>query len=378
MTERPCPTGFIAFKRDCGHKQAIPIKCKSPLCPNCERARAQRVQRRWIATLKTLPELKFMTLTIVSGKNLAERLQVLDTAFRSLLDTRLGRNNRHKIQRIVFAKIESLRTSQAITEDTAQAWQSSTVRWLKMVEKAEAKRGKSFKLRKLLKGLSSLEITDNSETNEWHAHRHLILSMPYMPQIVLSELWNLATNGQGQIVDIRAITNVETGILEAVKYVTKGWEIREERADELLTALKGKKRTWVIGRIKPQEDEPKPCPDCNEIECKCHKVIVVTEVNKLDDGTGYYTEPINEPPQRLVIYKDDKSRLTWRSEPIEPDVLSLYRQKYQEKAAHANATGPPQHKNPKSRGGLAITLPKMDTQSNKPKPAEATTLFLLG
>ena len=319
-----------------------------------------------------------MTLTIQNGQDLAERLKVLDTAFRNLLDIRLGRNNRKKIQRLVFAKITDLKATGSITEETAEQWQTSTARWLKMVENAADKKGESFKLRKLLKGLSSLEVTYNAEADTWHAHRHLIISMPYMPQIVLGELWSQATNGQGKVVDIRAITDVESGVTEAIKYTTKGWEIPEEKEAELLAALKGKKRTWVIGRIKPQDEEPKPCPDCNEVDCKCHKVAVVTEaVNKLDDESGYYTQPLNEPPQRLVVYKDDKGRLMWRSEPIEPDVLSLYQQRYQEKVIQRHATGPPKRQNQPNKGGLIIKMPKMDSQTNKPKQAEKVALFAI-
>lgn len=305
-----------------------------------------------------------MTLTIRNGIDLAERLTLLDASFRKLLDFRIGRNNRGKIKREVTSYINKLLDNKKINQEQADKWISSTSNWLSFIAKQEAKHGQSFKLRKLLKGLSSLEVTYNQEDQTWHAHRHLILSMQYMPQIVLTVLWQMATNQEGKIVDIRAIKDVKTGLQEAIKYTTKAWEIPDEKADELLKALKGKKRTWVIGRIKPQEEEPAKCPGCNQAECKCKKVAIVSETQKLNDG-GYYahhaTDP-TAPARRLIIRRDLRGRLVWEAEPFTEADLSLYRAKYQEKE---QASSPPSHTKRVSRGELIIKLPKLAQESQK-------------
>jgi hypothetical protein len=362
MGKPECPTGYLALKRGCGHAQAVALTCKSPLCPVCEKARAQRVQRRWIPTLKTLPQLKLLTLTIANGPDLAERLSVLDRSFRRLLDIRIGRNNRRKIEREVAREIKHLIQAGSITSETGEAWSRSVARWLKAVDHAQEKRGRSFKLRALLKGLSSLEITYNKETGTWHAHRHLIISMPYLPQIVLSTLWRIATKNDGQIVDVRAIEDVETGVQEALKYVTKAWEIPDTGPDlfgkpdpqeELLKALKGKKRTWVLGRIKPVE-QPKVCAGCGKEECSCERVATVSMNDQVAPGS--FDVPGQPTLTRLHIYRDDKNRLTWTIERGE-GVLSLYRPMYQDKERHEGLHDPPRRKRTFHSPDLTITIP---------------------
>jgi len=297
---------------------------------------------------------------------------VLDASFRRLLDLRIGRNNSKKIRRLVTQKIAELVKAESIDAPTAEAWATSTDRWLKAVTRAEERRGKSFKLRKLIKGLSSLEITYNAKDTSWHAHRHLIVSMPYMPQIIMGELWNIATEGKGQIVDVRAIKDVETGVLEAIKYVTKGWEIpdagenlfgKPSPQEELLAALHGKKRTWVIGRIKPQE-QPKVCAGCGKEECTCERIATVSMTDKVEDG-GFDVPNPTGTPERIYIYRDEKNRLTWRMLRGE-DVLSLYRAKYQVKECTDGVHDPPTCRRVYTSPDLTITLPQT---AEAPKPS---------
>lgn len=364
MCKRPqCPTGYIALKRECGHQQAVAIKCKSPLCPTCERERAAKVAKRWRPTLEGLPELKLMTLTLRSGHDLAPHLAELDTGFRALLDFRIGKDNRAMIEGKVSAKVAELQARGSISTEQGNQWKASAAKWLGMIEKRETKHGKSFKLRKLLKGLSSLEITYNESAATWHAHRHIIVSMPYMPQIVLSELWSIATEGRGQIVDVRAIGHDLTGGLkEALKYTAKAWEIPDDKADELLAAVKGKKRVWPIGRIKPADKEPTKCPDCQSEECTCKRVAMVSTSDKLEDGS--YDIHDAPTPQRLIIRRDKKRGLVWEVASYDPS-LSLYRPKYQEKAADDGTHDPPRGARVFISRDLTITLPQTNYERRK-------------
>jgi len=243
------------------------------------------------------------------------------------------------------------------------------------VEHAQEKRGRSFKLRALLKGLSSLEITYSRDTGTWHAHRHLIVSMPYLPQIVLSTLWRMATKNDGQIVDVRAITDVESGVTEALKYVTKSWEIPETGPDlfgrpdpqeELLTALKGKKRTWVLGRIKPIE-APKICAGCGKEECSCERVAVVSMSDQV--APGAFDVPGEQVLTRLHIYRDDKNRLTWRMETGD-GVLSLYRPMYQVKEREEGLHDPPRRRRVFSSPDVTITMPTSELDREMQRRAE--------
>ena len=158
-----------------------------------------------------------MTLTIRNGTDLAERLTVLDISFRKLLDYRLGRNNRNRLKKRTLGIINQWEEKEIKTPEQAEQLRRSVESWFAYIERQEKLVGKSFKIRKLLRGLSSLEITYDEDT-QWHPHRHLIVSMRYIPQIILSVLWQWATDGQGKIVDIRAVKDIKDGLRETIKW----------------------------------------------------------------------------------------------------------------------------------------------------------------
>ena len=348
-----CPTGIIAFKRTCGHQQAVVMKCGSPLCAECERERIARIVERWTEPLEALPSLKLMTLTIRNGEEAAERLKVLDTSFRKLMDFRLGRTNLRRLKKRVFRFISQWEEKEIKTPEQAEQLRRSVESWFTYIERQEKLNGKSFKVRKLLKGLSSLEVTYDEDT-KWHPHRHLIVSMRYMPQIILTVLWQWATEGQGQIVDIRAVKDIAGGLRETIKYTVKGLTIPEEKEEELLKALFRKKRVWVIGRIKPKPEDPKPCPGCERTDCNCKKVAVVTNAtnavinNTLYVATIYPDGSIIPETVMITIAHDTKRRLVWDIQPMTDALrLSLYSHRYQENSQQSQGppssnTGPPE------------------------------------
>ncbi len=320
------------------------MKCGSPLCAECERERIARIVERWTEPLEALPTLKMMTLTIRNGEDLAERLKVLDTSFRKLMDFRLGRNNRARLKKRVLGVIDRWEEKDIKTPEQAEQLRASVKSWFAYIERQEKLNGKSFKIRKLLKGLSSLEVTYDEDT-KWHPHRHLIVSMRYIPQIVLSVLWQWATEGQGQIVDIRAVKDIKDGLRETIKYTVKGLTIPEDKEEELLKALFRKKRVWVIGRVKPKPEEPKPCPGCDRTDCTCKKVAVVTnETNAIINNSVYVAMIYPDGsiiPETVVmtIAHDHKRHLVWDIQPMTESLrLSLYGHRYQENSQQSQRT----------------------------------------
>lgn len=287
-----------------------------------------------------------MTLTVKGEAVLVPQLQKLDKSFRGLLDYRLGKHNRRCIRRRVTERLQKLK-DEGKEPNKLEQWSRATDKFLEMCEKREREEGKSFKFRKLLEGISNLEITYNTELKLWHSHRHLILSMPFIPEIVLSTIWEEVTDGDGFVVDIRTVTDLKEGLKETIKYCTKFWEIPKEKEEELLQAIKNKKRLWVIGRIKPAEPEPKPCPDCKSIECKCNKVAILengTEDSILDGALYIGCLPNNtKTPVLYTIGKDPKTGVTiWDVTEIKRDDLSLYRTKYQVNASENSTPITPQ------------------------------------
>ena len=124
MEQLSCPRGHIIGVRDCGHHQAIVYRCKTVLCPDCERIRAARATAAWQPTLEKLPNLKSLTLTIKNGGQLKERLKVLDESFRALLDFRIGRNNRYRIRRTVATALDRKIARGKLTRERGGAWGS--------------------------------------------------------------------------------------------------------------------------------------------------------------------------------------------------------------------------------------------------------------
>lgn len=329
-----CPTGYIAHLRtNCGYRQATPIYCKSILCRECEKRRAIEAQERWYEVLAQYKHLSMMTLTVKGDSKLEKQLALLDSAFRKLLDYRLGQRNRAIILNNVKAELESL-FKQGKDKDKLNKWQRSTEAFLTMCEKKEKEEGKSFKFRKLLEGLSSLEVTYNTSADLWHSHRHLILSMPFIPEIVLSVIWQIVTDQAGKIVDIRTVKDLKEGLKETIKYTTKAWEIPQEKEEELIKAMRNKKRLWPIGRIKPIKPPPKPCPYCKSTDCDCTKVVMLendTEEAILNNALYLARLPDNtKTPVLIAISTHPQTKgKTWEAIEVSRDSLSLYQPKYQ-------------------------------------------------
>ncbi len=121
-------------------------------------------------------------------------------------------------------------------------------------------------------GFATFEVTYHDDTG-YHPHRHLTVDSWYIPWPLLAALWRAATDGAGEIVDIRAVSRDRKGMLEAVKYVTKAWEIPKDKAGELRQVVFGKKRVWPLGGAKPAKVD-KTCPGCGRPTCQCHVMDV--------------------------------------------------------------------------------------------------------
>ena len=80
------------------------------------------------------------------------------------------------------------------------------------------RRTKYFKER-VIGGFKALEITFNEKSRTWHPHFHILLIGWFIEQSWLSETWEKYTGGK--IVDIRKVRDLQRGIKEVTKYVTK-------------------------------------------------------------------------------------------------------------------------------------------------------------
>jgi hypothetical protein len=119
----------------------------------------------------------------------------------------------------------------------------------------------------------------------WHFHAHILASrMAWWEQAELAETWRWISKGYGQIVDIRAVQNLSSGIAETLKYVMKPtnllrWGLEQVRQFNALGRTKlrecyGELR-GLVGELEddgedqlglePEElplAEGEPCPVC--------------------------------------------------------------------------------------------------------------------
>lgn len=255
---------FILVKQDCGNARAVGMDCGDPLCQDCERARARERRQRWTPAIMAMRYPVMMTLTIKSGPVLDERNTTMQKYFRKFLDLRLGSRNRVKFLDLAM---EYTRTHFSDNATDLEKWEGR----VRSFDKYLGTLASSARVRDLFPGgLANIEITYSDE-HGWHAHKHMVIDSPYIPQPYLVALWKFITEGEGQVVDIRKVDKSGKSIAEVIKYLAKINDIPEDKQDEFRKAVKGLKRVWPLGDARPVEVS-NPCPFCGGSACHGHLV----------------------------------------------------------------------------------------------------------
>lgn len=267
---------YAVIGRTCGAGQLVPVDCGDPLCPECEKRRSSERREHWKPVFTSMRSPRMITLTIKSGDELKERIKVLQSSFRRLLDYRLGPRNLKLIKGRSDAFLE-LHLSKLVTEGTINELEATRrlITFRKYINRFEGmiNRYKQFKtkwprMRDVIgPGFATLEITHNQDT-AWHVHRHLCVDGQFIPWAVLVCVWRIVTNNEGEIVDVRSMDNsYERSINEVTKYLAKPWDIPNDKKDEFRSAVRGIKRIWPLGGAKPVIVDP-ICPFCGDPACK--------------------------------------------------------------------------------------------------------------
>jgi hypothetical protein len=104
--------------------------------------------------------------------------------------------------------------------------------------------------KRVVGGVSFLEVKWNSQPQRWHAHLHTLIEGTYFPQPLLSRAWRAATN-TSYIVDIRAIANTDHALAYVTKYATKAVDnettLHPAQLDEAVLALRGTRTMTTFG-----------------------------------------------------------------------------------------------------------------------------------
>lgn len=223
------PHGFLSVVcYNCNTHLAIPKRCKSRFCEFCQKVRSRRVRRRLMSMVKRFQNANGFTwkkieLTLRSQPDLDSMLFDLVVSFRRLRQRK---------------------------------W------WKKLV------RG----------GAYVIEVTYNPE-NGWHAHVHAILFCKYLPQAVLSRIWNRCSHGS-PIVYVRALNNQRHAVNYITKYISTPHQIDDAYQPIADEALMQKRLFNCFGE----------CHDMDR-QYKAPKIAMKCPVCQCDHKFNYYTGP---------------------------------------------------------------------------------------
>lgn len=111
-------------------------------------------------------------------------------------------------------------------------------------------RRRGFWKKRVTGGVAFLEVKWYHTRNRWHPHFHILIQGRYMPQQHLKKLWHEIT-GDSSIVDIRAVPDTGRVAGYVTKYACKpldrSFALDEDRLDEAMIALKGRKLAITFG-----------------------------------------------------------------------------------------------------------------------------------
>lgn len=186
--------------------------CGLRCCPRCREAHASRTRTTLGRFLALVPRNRLSMITLTTGHDSRPLCEQIDG---------------------LYASFRRLRTS--------RIWKDSKP-----------------------KGYAVLEITHNTDRNEWHPHLHLLAETPYMPHAALREAWTAATKGTASIVDIRRVNrhSVERYQHYLTDYLTKPATAEILDSKPLLTewidGLTHRKILIRFGRPKLADEPAKP------------------------------------------------------------------------------------------------------------------------
>jgi len=252
---------------------------------------------------------KRITLTVPSGHDLAEQWQFLSRSFRCFLDTRLGPRNWERFAGQAREFLAShLANNELDVVTRCQRFEAACLsldRFAKRLGRFHSRTGRWPRVRDVIgQGLVSSEVTYSLELG-WHPHKHLVVDSGYIPWALLVVVWQKATKGHASIVDIRSLGQDRKSMREAIKYVTKPWEIPADKADELRRVLFGKKRVWPLGGAKPVDPE-KVCPGCGRPVAECRPVgFDLADTFFLAEDLGLAVIRLRHSSKRLVLRRLD-------------------------------------------------------------------------
>ena len=223
---------------DCGSDDNyVPVSCGSRLCSDCMNDKMGRVAGQYLSVVEDWDHPTMMRLSLpqrVEPERVEEGVDALRGAF--------GRLRRRKIN---------------VEKETFRKWMSAlrAIGERRLAKKLEIERsnGRGIPVDDIVRsGFYGIDIKqgDNGTLN---VHMHVLADIPYLPQAVLSDLWDDLIGAP--VVDIRRVeqrgqSDEETALMEVIGYAAKApeWENTEEQV-AYFEALKGSKLIQPFGEL---------------------------------------------------------------------------------------------------------------------------------
>ena len=246
-----CQKIWRFYKYEDGTKKAIPLRCNTPICPDCIRVNFWKVVNPRFEEMLRLERIlkrrgrkvKHVVLTLPEESPEVQARKLVQ-GWEKLLDMRIGPRAWRAIKRETFRRIEGAYT----TEGGKDSGAINRHKW--MVRKFENRLGEfwrresNLKVRDIFLGFRNLH---PGFKNGFHVHLHVVLFM-FTPisRFLLETLWKRAT-GQKAYVYIK-----EHGDLRKLLSYLSTYPIpkSKERQVALLKAFKDIKRVSFFGKWK--------------------------------------------------------------------------------------------------------------------------------
>lgn len=214
---------FVHKRIICNASIFIPTSCRVRPCPHCGKARTARELGRYAEQVEGFKMPALLTLTVANVDTIEELCKALETLTKGFSKLR-----RHKL-------------------------------WPKGA-----------------RGVWSLEITWNKDTG-YHPHIHAVVDLPWIDLRWLSKAWFDLTGAKHCPDVTRPKTAEERQNLpyEALKYVTKAWELPKDVLRGILAVIGRRKMLNSFGGMRAKKEEKVPtgacCPGCETPLAHCFK-----------------------------------------------------------------------------------------------------------
>jgi hypothetical protein len=296
-----CPDEFGAGGCGC-EENYTPITCDHLLCPECGKRRMGQAVEKYLPAVKSWDAPTFYTFTIENVSDPAKGAEAVKGAFGRLRQRTLppaGETERQgSVKRWAWANDGG---------EPANLWKSRLLDHgrhdlVRRMQKKYVADGRRIPWKELVSGGFYGVDVKQKGPDEFNVHLHVLADAAYIPQAVLSSVWEDLTGAP--VVDVRRIYDrgsgsLEAAVVETIAYSVKAPEFEEvEDAAEFAASMKGKRLVQPFGSLHgntPRVESQLLCSECEMTPNWWNYLGVVDEhrdnMGSVNDGESTGDDP---------------------------------------------------------------------------------------